>query len=45
MRLINYDNVNHFMGISINENQIISLWRYCSRGQLSVIIFIFLNFY
>lgn len=36
MRLFDADNVNRFIGVSIDGPQIVSVWRYCHRGTLAV---------
>uniref|UniRef100_A0A914HN36 Guanylate cyclase n=1 Tax=Globodera rostochiensis TaxID=31243 RepID=A0A914HN36_GLORO len=38
MRLLDADNVNRFVGLSIDGAALLSLWRYCSRGPLSDVI-------
>lgn len=38
MRLLDNDNVNRFLGLSIDGPQILSIWRYCSRGALAEVI-------
>ncbi|KAI1701121.1 adenylate and guanylate cyclase catalytic domain-containing protein [Ditylenchus destructor] len=38
MRAMQHDNVNRFIGLSIDGPQVMSLWRYCSRGPLSDVI-------
>uniref|UniRef100_A0A915DYY4 guanylate cyclase n=1 Tax=Ditylenchus dipsaci TaxID=166011 RepID=A0A915DYY4_9BILA len=38
MRLLDNDNVNRFIGLSIDGAQVLSVWRYCSRGSLSEVI-------
>nr|AAG23826.1 guanylyl cyclase [Heterodera glycines] len=38
MRLLDGDNVNRFIGLSIDGAALLSLWRYCSRGPLSDVI-------
>ncbi|KAI1701120.1 adenylate and guanylate cyclase catalytic domain-containing protein [Ditylenchus destructor] len=38
MRVMDHDNVNRFVGLSIDSSQVMSLWRYCSRGPLSDVI-------
>lgn len=41
MRLLDHDNVNRFMGLTVDGTQAMSIWRFCSRGQLSVYRFFF----
>lgn len=36
MRLLNHDNTNRFLGLSTDSRQILSVWRFCTRGALSV---------
>ncbi|TKR69362.1 hypothetical protein L596_021535 [Steinernema carpocapsae] len=38
MRLLNYDQLNKFIGLSIDGPEIMSIWRYCSRGSLRDVI-------
>ncbi|KAI1704620.1 adenylate and guanylate cyclase catalytic domain-containing protein [Ditylenchus destructor] len=38
MRNLDHDNLNRFIGLSIDGPQVMSLWRYCSRGPLSEVI-------
>ena len=36
MRLFDANNINRFIGVSVDGPQIISVWRYCPRGTLGV---------
>lgn len=36
MRTFDHENVNRFIGMSLDGPQILSLWKYCSRGNLTV---------
>ncbi|KAF8371069.1 hypothetical protein PRIPAC_77498, partial [Pristionchus pacificus] len=38
MRTFDHENVNRFIGMSLDGPQILSLWKYCSRGNLTQII-------
>ncbi|GMR45545.1 hypothetical protein PMAYCL1PPCAC_15740, partial [Pristionchus mayeri] len=38
MRTFDHDNVNRFIGMSLDGPQMLSLWKYCSRGNLTQII-------
>ncbi|GMT22899.1 hypothetical protein PFISCL1PPCAC_14196, partial [Pristionchus fissidentatus] len=38
MRTFDHDNVNRFIGMSLDGPQILSLWKHCSRGNLTQII-------
>ncbi|GMS94295.1 hypothetical protein PENTCL1PPCAC_16470, partial [Pristionchus entomophagus] len=38
MRTFDHENVNRFIGMSLDGPQILSIWKYCSRGNLTQII-------
>uniref|UniRef100_A0A1I7ZQC1 Guanylate cyclase n=1 Tax=Steinernema glaseri TaxID=37863 RepID=A0A1I7ZQC1_9BILA len=38
MRMLNYDQLNKFIGLSIDGPDVLSIWRYCSRGSLRDVI-------
>ncbi|GMR44717.1 hypothetical protein PMAYCL1PPCAC_14913, partial [Pristionchus mayeri] len=38
MRTFDHDNMNRFIGMSLDGPQILSIWKYCSRGNLTQII-------
>ncbi|KAF8360859.1 gcy-3, partial [Pristionchus pacificus] len=38
MRTFDHDNVNRFIGMSLDGPQILSIWKYCSRGSLKQIV-------
>ncbi|KAK6757008.1 hypothetical protein RB195_015064 [Necator americanus] len=38
MRRIEHDNLNRFVGISLNAGLVYSLWRFCARGTLQEVI-------
>ncbi|CAI2350695.1 unnamed protein product [Caenorhabditis sp. 36 PRJEB53466] len=38
MRLLDHDNLNKFIGLCLNGPQLLSLWRFCSRGSLADVI-------
>ncbi|ETN82786.1 hypothetical protein NECAME_07791 [Necator americanus] len=40
MRQIEHDNLNRFVGISVDAGLVYSLWRFCSRGTLQGLQFI-----
>ncbi|KAK0407625.1 hypothetical protein QR680_003498 [Steinernema hermaphroditum] len=38
MRMLNYDQLNKFIGLSVDGPEVLSIWRYCSRGSLRDVI-------
>ncbi|CDO41085.1 Receptor-type guanylate cyclase gcy-17 [Caenorhabditis elegans] len=38
MRSLDHDNLNKFIGLCLNSQQLLSIWRYCSRGSLADVI-------
>ncbi|GMR46017.1 hypothetical protein PMAYCL1PPCAC_16212, partial [Pristionchus mayeri] len=38
LRLIEHDNLNRFIGLSTDGAQMMSIWKYCSRGSLQDVI-------
>uniref|UniRef100_A0A8R1HUB2 Guanylate cyclase n=1 Tax=Caenorhabditis japonica TaxID=281687 RepID=A0A8R1HUB2_CAEJA len=38
MRLIDHGNLNKFIGMSLDAPQLLSVWKYCSRGSLADVI-------
>ncbi|KAF8374507.1 gcy-7 [Pristionchus pacificus] len=38
LRLIEHDNLNRFIGLSMDGAQMMSIWKYCSRGSLQDVI-------
>ncbi|KAF8370361.1 hypothetical protein PRIPAC_76790 [Pristionchus pacificus] len=38
LRLIEHDNLNRFIGLSTDGPQMMSIWKYCSRGSLQDLI-------
>ena len=38
MRTLDNENINRFIGLSIDGPAIISVWKYCSRGNLQDIM-------
>lgn len=38
MRLLDHDNLNRFVGLSVDGPETLSIWRYCSRGSLRDVI-------
>ncbi|CAO4379754.1 unnamed protein product [Caenorhabditis nigoni] len=38
MRLIDHSNLNKFIGMSLDAPQLLSVWRFCSRGSLADVI-------
>ncbi|KAF1750990.1 hypothetical protein GCK72_017542 [Caenorhabditis remanei] len=38
MRLIDHANLNKFIGMSLDAPQLLSVWRFCSRGSLADVI-------
>ncbi|GMS93596.1 hypothetical protein PENTCL1PPCAC_15771, partial [Pristionchus entomophagus] len=38
LRLIEHDNLNRFIGLSMDGPQLMSIWKYCSKGSLQDVI-------
>ncbi|EFP05972.1 hypothetical protein CRE_04898 [Caenorhabditis remanei] len=38
MRILDHENLNKTLGICLNGPQLLSIWKYCSRGSLSDVI-------
>ena len=38
MRLLDHSNVNKFIGVTVDSPELISVWRFCSRGTIQDII-------
>ncbi|VDM83709.1 unnamed protein product [Strongylus vulgaris] len=38
MREMEHDNINRFIGLCLDGPQLLSIWKYCSRGSLSDVI-------
>ncbi|KAI1717677.1 adenylate and guanylate cyclase catalytic domain-containing protein [Ditylenchus destructor] len=38
MRALDHENVNRFIGLCVDGREVLSIWRYCSRGSLRDVI-------